>query len=130
MGMDEKSGGPQPNPPPPTPHPPSGPHFQAVIISGLSGSGMSSAGKAFEDLGYFSVDNLPPQLIPTFLELMERSSSEFNRAAIVVDGEVAVLAVGEESDGVRVVAIDEDTGVRVREADGTETVLRPPEPRS
>jgi hypothetical protein len=52
------------------------------------------------------------------------------RAAIVVDGEVAVLAVGEESDGVRVVSIDEDAGVRVREADGTETVLHVPEPRS
>lgn len=52
------------------------------------------------------------------------------RAAIVVDGEVAVLSVGEESGGVRVVSIDEDAGVRVREADGTETVLRVPEPRS
>ncbi|HET8678242.1 MAG TPA: RNase adapter RapZ, partial [Blastocatellia bacterium] len=35
-----------------------------VIITGLSGSGMSSALKAFEDLGYFAVDNLPAQLIP------------------------------------------------------------------
>jgi UPF0042 nucleotide-binding protein len=56
-----------------------------VIITGLSGSGMSSALNAFEDLGYFSVDNLPPQLIPTFVDLCEHSSSEITRAALVVD---------------------------------------------
>jgi RNase adapter protein RapZ len=59
--------------------------FHVVIITGLSGSGMSSAGKAFEDLGYFSVDNLPPQLIPTFIDLCEQAASEITRAAIVVD---------------------------------------------
>lgn len=59
--------------------------FHLVIITGLSGSGMSSAGKAFEDLGYFSIDNLPPQLLPRFLDLCEHAASEINRAAIVVD---------------------------------------------
>jgi UPF0042 nucleotide-binding protein len=59
--------------------------FSVVIITGLSGSGMSSAANAFEDLGYFSVDNLPPQLIPTFVDLCEQSSSEISRAALVVD---------------------------------------------
>ena len=59
--------------------------FSVVIITGLSGSGMSSAANAFEDLGYFSVDNLPPQLIPTFVDLCEQSSSDVARAALVVD---------------------------------------------
>ena len=59
--------------------------FSVVIITGLSGSGMSSAANAFEDLGYFSVDNLPPQLIPTFVDLCEQSSSEIRRTALVVD---------------------------------------------
>ena len=59
--------------------------FSVVIITGLSGSGMSSAANAFEDLGYFSVDNLPPQLIPTFVDLCEQSSSDVSRAALVVD---------------------------------------------
>jgi RNase adapter protein RapZ len=59
--------------------------FHVVIITGLSGSGMSSAGKAFEDLGYFSVDNLPPQLIPTFIDLCEQAASDITRAALVVD---------------------------------------------
>jgi RNase adapter protein RapZ len=56
----------------------------AVIITGMSGAGMSSALKAFEDLGYFAVDNLPVQLIPTFARLCDESS-EINHTAFVVD---------------------------------------------
>jgi len=59
--------------------------IEVVIITGLSGSGMSSALKAFEDLGYFCVDNLPIKLIPTFVELCARSSGEIERAALVID---------------------------------------------
>ncbi len=55
-----------------------------VIITGVSGSGMSSALKAFEDLGYFAIDNLPVQLIPTFVRLCDESS-ETDRTAFVVD---------------------------------------------
>jgi len=55
-----------------------------VIITGVSGSGMSSALKAFEDLGYFAIDNLPAQLIPTFVKLCD-DSSEIERTAFVVD---------------------------------------------
>src|SRR2546422_5440672 len=55
-----------------------------VIITGVSGSGMSSALKSFEDLGYFAIDNLPAQLIPTFVKLCD-DSSEIDRTAFVVD---------------------------------------------
>jgi UPF0042 nucleotide-binding protein len=55
-----------------------------VIVTGLSGSGMSSALKAFEDLGYFAVDNLPIQLIPTFAQLCDESG-KIERTAFVVD---------------------------------------------
>ncbi len=55
-----------------------------VIITGVSGSGMSSALKAFEDLGYFAIDNLPVQLIPTFVRLCD-DSTEIERTAFVVD---------------------------------------------
>jgi UPF0042 nucleotide-binding protein len=55
-----------------------------VIITGLSGSGMSSALKSFEDLGYFSVDNLPIQLIPIFVRLCAQSK-EIDRTAFVID---------------------------------------------
>jgi len=57
---------------------------ELVIITGLSGSGKGSMLKAFEDLGYYSVDNLPVELIPKFAELT-RDSSKFQSAALVVD---------------------------------------------
>src|SRR5438270_2436026 len=57
---------------------------ELVILTGMSGSGKLSALKAFEDLGYYSVDNLPLELIPLFADLV-RQSSEIDRAAIVVD---------------------------------------------
>lgn len=58
-----------------------------VIITGLSGSGMSSATNAFEDLGYFCVDNLPVTMLPTFARLVKGVSGEkgIERAAIVID---------------------------------------------
>ena len=57
---------------------------ELVILTGMSGSGKLSALKAFEDLGYYSVDNLPIDLIPAFADLI-RQSPETNRAALVID---------------------------------------------
>src|SRR3989475_2197884 len=57
---------------------------ELVIITGMSGSGKASVLKAFEDLGYYCVDNLPVGLIPRFAELVGRSS-EIERTALVVD---------------------------------------------
>jgi RNase adapter protein RapZ len=57
---------------------------ELVILTGLSGSGKLSALKAFEDLGYYSVDNLPLELVPRFADLV-RQSGEIQRAALVVD---------------------------------------------
>ncbi|HVW77649.1 MAG TPA: RNase adapter RapZ [Alloacidobacterium sp.] len=55
-----------------------------VIITGLSGSGKLSALKAFEDLGYYAVDNMPIELVPRFAELIGESANT-RRAALVVD---------------------------------------------
>jgi UPF0042 nucleotide-binding protein len=66
--------------PPPVGHPPG----ELVIITGMSGSGKASVLKAFEDLGYYCVDNLPVGLIPRFAELAGQSS-EIDRTALVVD---------------------------------------------
>ena len=58
-----------------------------VIITGLSGSGMTSATNAFEDLGYFCVDNLPLTLLPTFARLVRAQEDErgrIDRAALVI----------------------------------------------
>jgi UPF0042 nucleotide-binding protein len=57
---------------------------ELVIITGMSGSGKASVLKAFEDLGYYCVDNLPVGLIPHFAELVG-TSSEIERSALVVD---------------------------------------------
>ena len=57
---------------------------ELVIITGLSGSGKASALKAFEDLGYYCVDNLPVELIPRFAELALQSG-EIPRTALVVN---------------------------------------------
>jgi len=57
---------------------------ELIIITGLSGSGKATALKAFEDLGYYAVDNLPIGLIPKFAELA-KDSSHVRRAALVID---------------------------------------------
>lgn len=59
-----------------------------VIITGLSGSGMSSATNAFEDLGYFCVDNLPLTMLSTFSRLLVPNAEELvaiERAALVIN---------------------------------------------
>lgn len=61
-----------------------GPASELVIITGLSGSGKASVLRVLEDLGYYAVDNLPVDLIPTFADLV-RDSSTIRHAALVVD---------------------------------------------
>ncbi|MGD9022235.1 MAG: RNase adapter RapZ [Deltaproteobacteria bacterium] len=56
-----------------------------TIISGLSGSGKSTAIKALEDIGFFCVDNLPVALLPKFLELRAQTDSEIVKLALVMD---------------------------------------------
>lgn len=55
-----------------------------VIVTGMSGAGRTEAMRAFEDLGYFCVDNLPPSLVPKFAELIDRSP-DVQAAALVMD---------------------------------------------
>jgi UPF0042 nucleotide-binding protein len=57
---------------------------ELVVITGMSGSGKASVLKAFEDLGFYCVDNLPVALIPRFAELVG-VSAEIERTALVVD---------------------------------------------
>ena len=61
-----------------------GPAKELVIVTGTSGSGKASALKAFEDLGYHAVDNLPLELLPDFAALV-KASREITRAVLVVD---------------------------------------------
>lgn len=56
-----------------------------VIITGMSGAGKTVAVQSFEDLGYYCVDNLPPALLPKFLELMKDSTNNIRKVALVMD---------------------------------------------
>jgi len=56
-----------------------------VVVTGMSGSGKGTALKAFEDLGFFCIDNLPVTLIPKFVEGIDVSGGEVERAALVID---------------------------------------------
>jgi UPF0042 nucleotide-binding protein len=57
---------------------------ELVVITGLSGAGKATALKAFEDLGYYAVDNMPIELLPKFAELA-KDSSHVRRAALGID---------------------------------------------
>jgi UPF0042 nucleotide-binding protein len=59
--------------------------LQLVVVTGLSGAGRSTAAKCLEDLGWFVVDNLPPSLLPTMVDLGSRSQGAVGRIAVVVD---------------------------------------------
>jgi UPF0042 nucleotide-binding protein len=59
--------------------------MRILIITGLSGSGKSTAVRALEDEGFFCIDNLPVTLFPTFVELVEKSKEKVREIALVMD---------------------------------------------
>ena len=56
-----------------------------LIVTGMSGSGKSSAMNVMEDIGYYCIDNLPPELIPKFVDICRHSENELNKIAVAVD---------------------------------------------
>lgn len=58
--------------------------IQVEIITGLSGAGKTVAVQCFEDMGYYCIDNMPPELLPTFWEIT-RKSGQFDKVALVMD---------------------------------------------
>lgn len=62
----------------------SGHKIDLVIVTGMSGAGKTVAIQSFEDMGYFTIDNMPPTLVPKVLGLLEKSS-DYNKVALVVD---------------------------------------------
>ena len=59
--------------------------LEMTIISGLSGAGKSEAVATFEDMGYFCIDNLPPQMLPRVADLFALEGSRVDRVALVFD---------------------------------------------
>ncbi|MFB0532121.1 MAG: RNase adapter RapZ [Desulfatiglandales bacterium] len=60
-------------------------NIKIIIITGLSGSGKTTAINALEDAGFFCIDNLPVILLPKFLELRAETGSEITKLALVMD---------------------------------------------
>lgn len=58
--------------------------MKLVIVTGMSGAGKTVAIQSFEDLGYFTIDNIPPTLVPKFLQLLE-TANDIDKLALVVD---------------------------------------------
>ncbi|WP_007027150.1 RNase adapter RapZ [Saccharomonospora iraqiensis] len=59
--------------------------MEVAVVTGLSGAGRSTAAKCLEDLGWFVVDNLPPELISTMVELGAQARGAITRVAVVMD---------------------------------------------
>jgi UPF0042 nucleotide-binding protein len=101
---------------------------EMVVLTGLSGAGRSTAANALEDQGWFVVDNLPPALLPSLLEVSDRGSNGPSRLAAVVDargGEFfsdLTAALGQLEDaGIhpRVLFLDADDDELVRRFEGS-----------
>lgn len=60
-------------------------NIRFVVVSGLSGAGKSIAIKAFEDIGFFCIDNLPTALIPKFSELCSQTNTDIRKVALGID---------------------------------------------
>ena len=58
---------------------------ELIIITGVSGAGKSSAMAFMEDAGYYCIDNMPPELMSTFVSLLANNSEYYPKVAMVVD---------------------------------------------
>jgi UPF0042 nucleotide-binding protein len=72
----------------------SDPETRVVFVSGLSGSGKSTAMAALEDLGFYCVDNLPPQLTEQFLDLCAKATPALRKIALAIDAREAAFLAG------------------------------------
>ncbi|MBQ8194904.1 MAG: RNase adapter RapZ [Oscillospiraceae bacterium] len=81
--------------------------MEFVIVTGLSGSGKSSAVKVLEDIGYFCIDNMPPQLIPDFAAMCNENN-DIQKVAIVTDirGGTMFFKLGESITALHIRGID------------------------
>lgn len=95
-----------------------------IIVSGMAGGGKSTAAKALEDLGFFVVDNLPPQLLETLVSLVEQSGSELRRLAFVVDARKKTFLKGFLPIWERFESSDDDTSLVFLSATEEELIKR------
>ena len=60
--------------------------MKSILVTGMLASGKSIALRVLQDLGYYCIDNLPPSLIPEFIELAKKSQLKIDKVALVIDG--------------------------------------------
>jgi RNase adapter protein RapZ len=98
-------------------------HPEVVLVTGMSGAGRSTAADALEDLGWFVVDNMPPALLPSLVELAERGAGRVPRIAAVTDVrggdffellEGSLESVAGTAESVRVLFLEADDDALVR----------------
>ncbi len=65
--------------------------MELLLVTGMSGAGKSQAVNALEDIGFYCVDNMPPMLIRSFVDLASRSEKDIDRVAIITDVRGGVL---------------------------------------
>lgn len=95
--------------------------MEIIIVTGMSGAGKSSVLNLFEDMGYYAMDNIPPQLLPGFVELVRNAKQGIMRAAIGIDirGGSFFEDLLHEIDGLK----REDTAVKLLYLESTDDVL-------
>ena len=102
------------------------PMVEFVVVTGLSGAGRTQVGNTLEDLGWFVIDNLPPELIPKVVELVQQPGSSTPRVALVVgagayhaDLTGGLASLRSSTSRVRLLFLDAGTDVLVRRYEGT-----------
>lgn len=94
-----------------------------LILTGVSGSGKSTAVKALEDIDFYCVDNLPPALIPDFIELCVNSGEKIDNIAIVIDIRIPDKAVLKEFDRIIEQIKEKSLSVKLLFLDSDDDVL-------
>ena len=97
-----------------------GQHQEVLIVTGMSGAGRSTVGNALEDLGWYVVDNLPPQMLRPLVELAGKAGNNLPKVAAVVDVRGGKLFADLEE---TVEALREATPVRVLFLEATDAAL-------
>jgi RNase adapter protein RapZ len=95
---------------------------ELVIVTGMSGAGRSTVGNALEDLGWYVVDNLPPQMLRPLVDLASHAGESLPRVAAVVDVRGGRL-FADAQDAIEALRHTTNTAVRVLFLDATDAVL-------
>lgn len=95
--------------------------LEVLVLTGMSGAGRSTAANALEDMDWYVVDNLPPQMIAPLVELVARADGALPKVAVVAD--VRARSMFSELEQVLVDYVDQGIGIRVLFLDASDEVL-------